>query len=316
MQKIGGYTHHLIFTYMDFIELDLNPALLKAIADLGFVSPTPIQEKIIPLILNSGQDLIGMAQTGTGKTAAFGLPLLHKIEVNAVYPQMLVLSPTRELCMQISKDCESFSAHMPKVNIVAVYGGANIVGQMKDLKRGCHVVVGTPGRTLDLVNRKVLDLSKIDYLVLDEADEMLNMGFRDDLDAILAKANPDKQTLLFSATMPPEIRHIANTYMNNPMEVSAGEKNRGTADVSHEYYVTLAKNKYLALKRIVDINPKMYGIVFCRTRSDTKEVADKLMQDGYNADALHGDLSQAQRDYVMNRFRRRNLQILVATAWM
>lgn len=298
---------------MNFNELELNPALLRAVADLGFEQPTAIQEKIIPLIKNSGQDLIGLAQTGTGKTAAFGLPLLHKIDPETNHPQMLVLSPTRELCVQISKDMGTYAAHLPKIKIVAVYGGANIMGQMKDVKRGCQVIVGTPGRTLDLVKRKVLNLSRIDFLVLDEADEMLNMGFRDDLDAILEKANPDKQTLLFSATMPPDIRRIANTYMKQPEEVSSGEKNKGTADVSHEYYVTLAKNKYHALKRIVDINPKMYGIVFCRTRSDTKEIADKLMQDGYNADALHGDLSQAQRDFVMNRFRRRNIQILVAT---
>lgn len=298
---------------MNFHELALKEPLLRVCTELGFESPTLIQEKIIPSILNSRQDIIGLAQTGTGKTAAFGLPILEHINPETTSVQALVLCPTRELGMQITKDLASYSKYLNQIKMVALYGGANIAPQIQALKKGVHIVVGTPGRTLDLIKRKVLKVDHIEYLVLDEADEMLNMGFKEELDAILAKTRTEKQTMLFSATMPDEIRQISRQYMNNPMEIVAGKKNVGAEKVNHEFYITHAKNKYLALKRIVDINPRIYGIVFCRTRRETKEIADKLMQDGYNADALHGDLSQSQRDFVMNRFRIKHLQLLVAT---
>ena len=297
----------------NFEQFGISDKLLKAIDDLGFTEPTPIQVKAIPVILESKNDLIGLAQTGTGKTAGFGLPILEQIDLSKKTVQAIVLSPTRELAIQIAKDFDKFSKHMPKVNIVPVYGGANIVGQMKDLKRGAQIVVGTPGRTLDLIKRKALKIDDIRYLVLDEADEMLNMGFRDELDAILENTPEDKQTLLFSATMPREVRRIANDYLNNPTEISAGEKNVGAKNVSHQYYVVNASNRYMALKRLADFNPSIYGIIFCRTRAETKDIASKLIDDGYSADAIHGDLSQAQRDYVMQRFRGKQLQLLVAT---
>jgi ATP-dependent RNA helicase DeaD len=284
-----------------------------AIEELGFTTLTPIQEKTINLLLESDQDLIGLAETGTGKTAAFGLPLLNKTELDSKLVQTIILSPTRELCMQITKDLENYSKYMQNISIAAVYGGVSIETQISKLKKGAQIVVGTPGRTVDLIKRKALKLKDVRFLVLDEADEMLNMGFKEDIDFILAQTPSEKQTLLFSATMPNEIRQIAETYMHKPNEVSIGKKNMGAENVSHIYYVTHAKDRYLALKRIVDINPKMYGIIFCRTRSETKEVADKLIQDGYNADALHGDLSQSQRDFVMHRFRIKHLQLLIAT---
>lgn len=296
-----------------FLETGLKQEILKAIDDLGFITPTPIQEQTIPVILASDGDIVALAQTGTGKTAAFGLPILHRIDENAYGVQVLVLCPTRELCMQITSDITLFSKYMKQVIPVAVYGGASIETQIKKLKKGGQIVVGTPGRVLDLIRRKVLKLGSVKWLVLDEADEMLNMGFKDDIDTILAETPEGRQTLLFSATMPREIKDIAVNYMKDPSEISVGKRNAGAENVRHEYYVVHAKDRYLALKRIVDINPSIYGIVFCRTRQETKEVADHLMQDGYNADALHGDLSQAQRDYVMNRFRLKNLQILVAT---
>ncbi|MEN8122055.1 MAG: DEAD/DEAH box helicase [Bacteroidota bacterium] len=298
---------------MTFKETELNSEILKALDELGFVNPTPIQEKTIPHLLSDERDLVGFAQTGTGKTAAFGLPIIHQIDTKSKNVQAIILSPTRELCVQIAKDITNYSKYTKGLSVVAVYGGTSIDTQIRSLNKGAQIVVGTPGRTLDLIKRKKLKLSSVDYLVLDEADEMLTMGFKDDLDAILEGTPEEKQTLLFSATMPKEIANIAKKYMNNAVEISAGKKNTGAANVNHVYYMVNARDRYLALKRIADINPQIYGIVFCRTRRETKEVAEKLMADGYNADALHGDLSQAQRDYVMNRFRVKNLQLLVAT---
>ncbi len=296
-----------------FEELGLNEDLLKAIGELNFVNPTPIQEKTIPLILNSKDDIIGLAQTGTGKTAGFGLPVLNQLDQDSRTVQSIILSPTRELCIQITKDMQTYSKHMDKVSVVSVYGGASIEPQIRALKKGAQIVVGTPGRTLDLIKRKALKINNISWLILDEADEMLNMGFRDELDAILEDTPKEKQTLLFSATMPNGVRSIANNYMNNPVEISAGKKNIGASNVSHQVYMARASDRYLVLKRLADINPNIYGIIFCRTRQETKDVAAKFMDDGYNADALHGDLSQSQRDYVMGRFRSGQLQLLIAT---
>jgi ATP-dependent RNA helicase DeaD len=298
---------------LTFDNFDLSNDILSAIKELGFINPTPIQEKVIPHLLNEPEDLVGLAQTGTGKTAAFGLPILQQVNPDIFHTQCIILSPTRELCIQISKDMQNYAKFMSGIRITAVYGGASIENQIRDLKKGAHVIAGTPGRVLDLIKRKVLKIDKISFLVLDEADEMLNMGFKDDMDAILGTTPKDKQTLLFSATMPNEIRKIAQNYMNNPVEISVGTKNSGSDDVEHFYYLVNARNRYLALKRIADINPDIYGIVFCRTRRETQEIADKLIQDGYNADSIHGDLSQAQRDHVMGRFRTKHLQILVAT---
>jgi ATP-dependent RNA helicase DeaD len=296
-----------------FIESGLAPEILKAIEELGFEKPTPIQQQTIPAILTSSHDLIGLAQTGTGKTAAYGLPVINLTDFDSKEIQTLILCPTRELCIQITSDMGNYSKYMPRFSVVPVYGGTNIAVQIRSLKTGCHAVVGTPGRVLDLIRRKVLKLGSIKWLVLDEADEMLNMGFKEDLDAILSETPPDRQTLLFSATMPREISEIASKYMKSPEEISVGKRNAGADNVTHHFYMVHARDRYATLKRIVDVNPSIYSIVFCRTRIETKDVADRLMQDGYNADALHGDLSQAQRDYVMNRFRIRNLQILVAT---
>jgi len=296
-----------------FEEMGLNDSLLKAVQELGFVNPTPVQEKVIPRITDDVTDLIALAQTGTGKTAAFGLPLIQMTDIDDEHIQTLVLCPTRELCMQITNDLKDFAKYTKGFKVVPVYGGASVEPQIKSVKKGAHIVVGTPGRMLDLIKRKVVKVGHIKWLVLDEADEMLNMGFKEDLDAILAGTPGGKQTLLFSATMPKEILRIANRYMHDPEEISVGRETVGADNVVHEYYVTQAKYRYEVLKRIADMNPKIYGIVFCRTRRETKEVADKFMNDGYNADALHGDLSQSQRDYVMNRFRNKNLQMLVAT---
>ena len=296
-----------------FEATGLDKRILKAIDELSFRTPTDIQATTIPFILSHKKDLIALAQTGTGKTAAFGLPILHMVDTGLPFIQALVLCPTRELCIQIAKDFESFSSYLAHVNTVAVYGGASIESQIKSLKKGAHIVVGTPGRVLDLIRRKALKVSNIQWLVLDEADEMLNMGFKDELDAILENTPAEKQTLLFSATMPKELLSIAKNYMDEPEQIRVAGKQVGAENIKHEYYLVPAKNKYEALKRIADLYPSIYGIVFCRTRQETKEIAEKLMQDGYNADALHGDLSQSQRDYVMNRFRMRNLQILVAT---
>jgi ATP-dependent RNA helicase DeaD len=298
---------------MTFQETGLHPDITRATDELGFEQPTPIQERIIPLILGTEKDLIALAQTGTGKTAAFGLPLIQLSDMDSKKIQTIVLCPTRELCMQITGDMDKFSKYTNGFNTVAVYGGADIRTQIKALKNGCQVVVGTPGRVMDLIKRQVLQLAYIRFLVLDEADEMLNMGFKEDLDVILAETPAEKRTFLFSATMPSEIARIARTYMNKPEEISVGNRNQGADNVRHEFYTVNAKDRYAALKRIADIYPSIYGIVFCRTRQITKDVAEKLMTDGYNADALHGDLSQAQRDYVMNRFRLKQLQLLVAT---
>lgn len=296
-----------------FNETGLAPDLLKAIEELGFINPTPIQEKTLPLILNDKSDIVALAQTGTGKTAAFGLPVIQQITVENNTTQALVLCPTRELCLQITNDLTNYSKFKGKLNIVSVYGGASIQEQIRLLDRGAHIVVATPGRAVDLISRKKLKVNNIKWLVLDEADEMLSMGFKDDLDTILSGTPETKQTLLFSATMPKEIASIARKYMHQPVEISVGKTNQGAENVSHEYFVVQARDRYEALKRIADVNPKVYGIVFCRTRAETKEVADNLIRDGYNADALHGDLSQEMRDIVMNRFRNRRLQLLVAT---
>ena len=296
-----------------FNEMGLSSEIQLAIKELGFEQPTPIQEKVVPYLLKDKQDLVALAQTGTGKTAAFGIPILQQLDTSQKATHALVLSPTRELALQIAKDLESYAKHIAKTNIAVVYGGADIKKQINQLERGAQIVVGTPGRTLDLIKRKKLKVDQIKWLVLDEADEMLSMGFKDDLDAILENSPKEKQTLLFSATMPQEIVAIANKYMNHPLEISVGKKNTGAENVEHHYYLIHARDRYIALKRIADINPNIYGIIFCRTRAETKEVADKLMHDGYNADALHGDLSQAQRDHVMARFRSKHLQMLVAT---
>jgi ATP-dependent RNA helicase DeaD len=296
-----------------FMDMGLAPELLRAVDELGFENPTPIQQKAIPIIINTEADLVVLAQTGTGKTAAFGLPVLQLGDAYSDHLQTLVLCPTRELCMQITNELTKYSKYMPGFKVVPVYGGTSIYDQIRTLRNSSQIVVGTPGRVMDLLRRKALDLSGIRWMILDEADEMLNMGFKDDLDTILAETPKEKRTLLFSATMPEEVAKIARKYMHSPEEVSVGKRNSGADNVTHEYYMVHAKDRYVALKRIVDSNPSIYGIVFCRTRIETKEVADKLMQDGYNADALHGDLSQSQRDYVMNRFRLKNLQLLVAT---
>ncbi|MCD6112817.1 MAG: DEAD/DEAH box helicase [Bacteroidales bacterium] len=298
---------------LTFNAMGLSPNLMKGIEDLGFKNPTPIQEKVIPVFFGTENDIIGLAQTGTGKTAAFGLPIIETIDIQNKRVQALVLSPTRELCIQITKDLQNYSKHINGLEIVAVYGGASIDLQIRALKRGAQIIVATPGRMLDLIKRKAANISNIKNVVLDEADEMLNMGFREELDNILETSPAMKRTLLFSATMPKEVANIAKNYMNNPEKITIGAKNSGAENVRHIYYQVHARNRYLALKRIADINPNIYGIVFCRTRMETKEVADKLIKDGYNADALHGDLSQAQRDHVMKRFRERTLQMLVAT---
>ncbi len=296
-----------------FMELGLNKNIIKALTDLGYENPTEIQSKAIPQVLNSREDLKAFAQTGTGKTAAFSLPILEQIETNNKDTQAIILSPTRELAIQIAKNIEEFSSHLENFRVTAVYGGSNIDEQIRKLKRGSHIVVGTPGRTVDLIKRKQLKLSNVKWLVLDEADEMLNMGFKDELDKVLAVTPEEKQTLLFSATFPKEVERIARNYMHNPVEINAGKKNIGADQVSHQYYVVSERNRYAALKRIADVNTDIYGIIFCRTRRETQEVADKLIKDGYSADSLHGDLSQAQRDSVMGKFRKKHLQLLVAT---
>lgn len=295
-----------------FSELGLREELIDAVSKLGFENPMPIQEKVIPFMLSSNRDLVALAQTGTGKTAAFGLPILNMIgSENKI--QSLILAPTRELCIQISNDLKNYSSSLKNIKIVPVYGGENIVTQFKQLDVPPQVLVATPGRLIDLINRDKVNLNEVKYLVLDEADEMLNMGFQEDLETILQFVPSNRRTLLFSATMPEAIAKIAKKYMNDAEEISVGTRNAGADNVEHVYYMVQASNRYLALKRIVDMNPDIYGIVFCRTRQETKEVAEKLMRDGYNADALHGDLSQAQRDTVMNKFRIKNIQVLVAT---
>ena len=298
---------------MTFKELNLKDDILSAIEELGYVQPMPVQEKTIPFMLEQTADLVALAQTGTGKTAAFGLPVLHMIDASQKQVQALVLAPTRELCIQISNDLKGYSKNMRGMRVVPVYGGEDIRTQLKQLDTPPQIVVATPGRLIDLIERGKVELGAINFLVLDEADEMLNMGFKEDIETILQKTPETRRTMLFSATMPKEIALIAKRYMKNYEEITIGTKNSGSENVAHIYYVSQARQRYLVLKRIVDLNPDIYGIVFCRTRQETKEVADKLMHDGYNADALHGDLSQAQRDTVMQKFRIRNIQLLVAT---
>jgi len=296
-----------------FKELGLSQAITDALTDIGYEQPTVIQKKAIPQILSSQDDLKAFAQTGTGKTAAFSLPILEQIDSESKNTQAIILSPTRELAIQIGKNIQEFSKNLKNINVVTVYGGASIEDQIRGLKKGAQIVVGTPGRTVDLIKRKQLKLNDIKWVVLDEADEMLNMGFKEDLDQVLKVTPKEKQTLLFSATFPREVDAIAKKYMNNPVEIDAGKRNAGADKVSHEYYLVSERNRYPSLKRLADINPNIYGIVFCRTRRETKDIAAKLIDDGYNADALHGDLSQAQRDIVMEKFRAKHLQLLIAT---
>ena len=296
-----------------FEEMGVDPIIARGLVDLGYENPMPVQEQSIPILLNSVKDLLALAQTGTGKTAAFGIPILQQVDVSKKVTQALILSPTRELCMQIAGDLADYSKYKKGLNVLAVYGGASIDTQIRGLKRGAHVVVATPGRMLDLIRRKQTDFSAVKTVVLDEADEMLNMGFRDELNGILSETPEQKRTCLFSATMPKEIAGMARKYMTEPEEITVGTKNKGSDDVSHVYYMVSNKDRYKALKRIADMNPNINGIVFCRTRNNTQEVAELLIQDGYSADSLHGDLSQAQRDYVMQKFRRKNLRMLVAT---
>lgn len=296
-----------------FETLGLQEPILKGIQDLGFIAPTPIQEKAIPVLLGGDRDFVGLAQTGTGKTAAFGLPLLQQLDIKQRHPQGLILCPTRELCLQITNDLKNFSKHLGDVSIVAVYGGSSIVQQLRDLKRGVHIVVATPGRLLDIIERKAVNFTNVRYVILDEADEMLNMGFQEDINNILSNTPDSKTTWLFSATMPQEVRRIAQKYMTDPFELTVGNKNSGNVNIEHEYYVVRPREKYAALKRIVDFNPEIFGIVFTRTKIESQEIAESLIRDGYDADALHGDLTQQQRDKVMKRFRERSLQVLVAT---
>ena len=297
----------------NFSDIKLNENITKSLDELGFILPTPIQSKTIPLLLDTKQDLIGAAQTGTGKTAAFGIPSIHLTDISDKSVQTLILCPTRELCIQITKDLKKYSKYVKGIQIVPVYGGASMETQIRALKKGSQIVVGTPGRTKDMIKRKKLSLVSIDRVVLDEADEMLSMGFKEDLDFILSKATAGVQKLLFSATMPKKVTSIIKNYMKNPVTIAVDPVNTAATNVLHQYHVVQAKDRYETVKRIADINPNIYGIVFCRTRRETKVVSNRLMVDGYNADALHGDLSQSQRDEVMNRFRKSQLQLLVAT---
>lgn len=297
-----------------FNDLGLHPSVLSAISELGFENPTPIQEKSIPVFLQNDKDILGLAQTGTGKTAAFGLPLLQLIDFSAKHTQALIICPTRELCMQISRDLTNYSKHIQGVRIVSVYGGASINGQIDDLRRGAQIVVATPGRLIDLMSRRAVNIKNINFVVLDEADEMLNMGFREDIEGILSVTPDEKRVCLFSATMPKEIRSIANQYMKDPVEISVGKANSSNANISHEYALVNGKDKYAAFKRILDFNSEsFYGIIFCTTKHETQDISDKLIRDGYNADCLHGDLSQGQREKVMSRFRHHAIKILLAT---
>lgn len=296
-----------------FSKLGISDDVVNAVKELGFENPTPIQEQSIPVLLEGNNDFVGLAQTGTGKTAAFGLPLLELIDFKSNKPQALILCPTRELCLQITNDIKNFSKNTPNAHVVAVYGGANIMQQLREIRNGVQIVVATPGRMLDIIGRKAIDFSSVKYVVLDEADEMLNMGFQEDINDILSTTPDDKKTWLFSATMPPEVRRIARNYMENPVELTMGTKNTGNVNIEHEYYIVRARDKYAALKRIVDFNPEIFAVVFCKTKMDTQDVAEHLIKDGYNADSLHGDLSQQQRDKVMQRFRDRNMQLLIAT---
>ena len=296
-----------------FEELGVSAEIRQAIEEMGYENPMPVQEEVIPYLLGNRNDVVALAQTGTGKTAAFGLPLIQKIDVTKRIPQALVLCPTRELCLQIAGDLTDYSKYITDLKILPVYGGSSIESQIRSLKQGVHIIVATPGRLIDLMERKVARLETIRDVVMDEADEMLNMGFTDSINAILEKVPEDRNTLMFSATMSPEISRIAKKYLHDAKEITIGTKNEGSKNVNHIAYLVHAKDKYAALKRIADYYPQIYGIIFCRTRKETQEIADKLIQDGYNADSLHGELSQAQRDLVMQKFRQRHLQLLVAT---
>ena len=307
--------YNQLFNFMSqFTDFGLNPALLKAIKELGFENPMPIQEKTIPVLLEQDVDFVGLAQTGTGKTAAFGLPLLNKIDATQRCVQALILCPTRELCMQITRDLRNYAKYIPEILIVPVYGGASIEMQFKDLAKKPQIIVATPGRLRDMIRRNRVDFSNVKTMLLDEADEMLNMGFQEEVDDILEYMPKEgRHTMLFSATMPKEVEAILKNYMTDPVKVAVGERNSGTANVDHKYYMMAAKDRYSVLKRIIDYTPSIYGIIFCRTKLETQEIADNLIQDGYNAAALHGDLSQGMRDNVMDHFRKRSLQLLIAT---
>ncbi len=298
---------------MTFEELGVSEPLLRAIADLGFENPMPVQEKVIPHLLGQEGDVVALAQTGTGKTAAFGLPVLQRVDVSINAPQALIISPTRELCLQIASDLADFSKYIQRLRVTPVYGGSSIQSQIRALREGSQIIVATPGRLIDLINRKVVNLEHVHTVILDEADEMLNMGFLDSINEILEHVPENRKMLMFSATMPPEIAKIAKKYMHDPVEFVIGTRNEGAANVRHIYYMVNARDKYLALKRIADNSPNIYAIIFCRTRRDTQEVAENLIRDGYNADSLHGDLSQQQRDMVMKKFRDRVITMLVAT---
>ena len=296
-----------------FEELGVSEEIRRAIEEMGYAYPMPVQEEVIPYLLENGHDVVALAQTGTGKTAAFGLPLIQKTDVGDNRPQSLILCPTRELCLQIAGDLNDYSKYVDGLKVLPVYGGSSIESQIRSLKKGVHIIVATPGRLLDLMKRRTVSLATVSNVVMDEADEMLNMGFSEDINAILSEVPQERNTLLFSATMSDEIARISKNYLHDAREITIGRRNEGTANVRHVVYMVHAKDKYETLKRIVDYNPKIYGIIFCRTKRETQEIADKLMQEGYNADSLHGDLSQAQRDLVMQKFRIRNLQLLVAT---
>ncbi len=296
-----------------FEALGLKTELLQAVTDLGFVNPTPIQEQAIPVLLSGTTDFVGLAQTGTGKTAAFGLPLLHLINPAERFPQALIVCPTRELCLQITNDLLVYKKHLKGVNTEAVYGGASITMQIRNLRQGVQIVVATPGRLIDLIERKAIDLQKVKYVVLDEADEMLNMGFRDDIDFVLKNTVNRESIWLFSATMPPEVRAISKNFMTSPKEITVGKKNSGNVNIDHQFYITAAHHRYETLKRLIDFNPGMYGIIFTRTKADAQEISERLSKAGYDIEALHGDLTQQQRDKVMGRFRSKTLQLLIAT---
>ena len=296
-----------------FEQLGLDEPILRAITDMGFETPSEIQQKAIPTLLEDDTDMVALAQTGTGKTAAFGFPLLQLIDTDSKLTQGLILSPTRELCLQIASELKNYAKYLPKVNVVAVYGGASIEEQARSLKKGAQIIVATPGRMQDMIRRNFVDISHINYCVLDEADEMLNMGFYEDITAILSHTPKEKSTWLFSATMPNEVARIARQFMRKPIEITVGTRNQASSTVQHEYYVVNGRHRYQALKRLADANPDIFSVVFCRTKKDTQAVAEKLIEDGYNAAALHGDLSQNQRDLVMKSFRARQIQMLVAT---
>jgi ATP-dependent RNA helicase DeaD len=312
-QALHGPHLNKIITMNAFEALGLNEHIVQAVTDMGFETPTPIQEQAIPVLISGTQDFVGLAQTGTGKTAAFGLPLLHLINPADKYPQALIVCPTRELCLQITNDLSDFRKHSKGMAVEAVYGGASIMEQIRNLRKGVQIVVATPGRLIDLIERKAIDLQKVKYVVLDEADEMLNMGFRDDIDFVLKNTINRESIWLFSATMPPEVRAIAKNFMENPKEITVGKKNSGNVNIDHQFFVAPAHSRYESLKRLIDFNPGMYGIIFTRTKADAQDISERLSKAGYEIEALHGDLTQQQRDRVMGRFRTKALQLLIAT---